>query len=393
MKNEGKRNPKIILSIIALCLISFLLGAAIVSSAPVSQTHIISAGKYPAAPDYTIWSNDDGTYYAKDAYGVLAFTGAEPGALVNSAIQAGGVSIEFTTGTFEFTTSIIANKSVSIYGQGYNQTILELNANLPYFIYVSHPHVHISDLYLEGNEHTATAIFMNGYDVDTLGVLRSVIKGNYITHFFNYSIWLDGEPADTKIIDNRVLENHYGILINSASDNEISNNEIGATISGPCLSLSSSAHNIISQNFIYMAGYNYSSGSYTAAYAGIQTSAARYEQISNNRLNDNGGEGIQLFNSNYTTITGGYISYNNRDLDTRAGIGISGAFSVYNNIGHITFNEAAGPTQDYGIREFNSADWNSITGCNAWNMVAAGIVISGANTEVANSFNGTTWIS
>lgn len=117
-------NKKTILGIISICLTSFLLGAVFVNAQVVSQTHIISAGVYPGAPSYTVWTDNAGNYYAKNSYGVLTYSTTNASYLFNS-LQATGTTFYIQKGTYDITNSItILYDHVKIQGEQRGAVIL-----------------------------------------------------------------------------------------------------------------------------------------------------------------------------------------------------------------------------------------------------------------------------
>jgi hypothetical protein len=75
---------------IALVLIACLVSSSIVYYAIAvspSSAFTISSGVYPGAPSYTVWA-EGATYYAKDSYGNISYSGTDAGTVIQSAINA-----------------------------------------------------------------------------------------------------------------------------------------------------------------------------------------------------------------------------------------------------------------------------------------------------------------
>ena len=120
---------KLFLALISIALICSLASGSIMyvvaqgGSTPIT----ITSGIYPGAPTYTLYE-DSGTYYAKNAYGVVT-SSASASTILNSAIQAlpdiqsypfytGGVGSAniLLTGTLIFNTPILVDRTCIITG-------------------------------------------------------------------------------------------------------------------------------------------------------------------------------------------------------------------------------------------------------------------------------------
>lgn len=83
---------KLLLGFFAVFLIGLLTGAFVVYAQTGPSVLTISAGNYPGAPSYTVWT-EAGTCYAKDQNGYIAYTNTNASYVINSAIVAAGASI------------------------------------------------------------------------------------------------------------------------------------------------------------------------------------------------------------------------------------------------------------------------------------------------------------
>ena len=94
---------------------SYNAGVKAQSSALTMQTH--SGGPQPGAPSYTIFT-DDGTYYAKDAYGAIT-SSTNAASLINSIISSltTGGQIYLKVGQYTITQRITLLSGVSIIGE------------------------------------------------------------------------------------------------------------------------------------------------------------------------------------------------------------------------------------------------------------------------------------
>jgi len=83
-----EKQVKNYLKIGLICLaIGLLLGTLIAFAATPSSTFYISSGVYPGAPSYTVW-REDSNYFAKDANGLIKFSGTNFTLLMENPIAA-----------------------------------------------------------------------------------------------------------------------------------------------------------------------------------------------------------------------------------------------------------------------------------------------------------------
>lgn len=78
---------KVLYFSIALTLISCLTTGALVYAFSPGNYQAIAGGAYPGASAYTIFG-DDGTYYAKNQYGQIVYSGTDAATVINDAIEA-----------------------------------------------------------------------------------------------------------------------------------------------------------------------------------------------------------------------------------------------------------------------------------------------------------------
>ena len=125
-KIQNLRNLKLGLSrVILLCLIVSVLTCGIVYSTLPTQPFTINRGIYPGANTFTIWQ--EGTeYFAKNAYGIIQYSGTNASYVINSAIN-NNHFVFITTGIYTLTSplSIAEISNLTIKGEGINNTILE----------------------------------------------------------------------------------------------------------------------------------------------------------------------------------------------------------------------------------------------------------------------------
>jgi len=90
MQNQ-KKTSKFLKKTVSLkiYLLSILMVCAVaIGGIWYAHTSSGNSGVYPGAPSYTIWTDGTGNYFAKDAYGNLAFSGKNASYVIQSAIYA-----------------------------------------------------------------------------------------------------------------------------------------------------------------------------------------------------------------------------------------------------------------------------------------------------------------
>ena len=119
--------------VVALLVVSVFLASFftyVFASSP-SATFTISSGVYPGAPSYTVFS--DGTnYYAKNSWGVIAYTGTAPDVI--NAAQASltnGGTIYLLGGEYPLgeDTIVIDNPKVFLEGENWETTKITATNN------------------------------------------------------------------------------------------------------------------------------------------------------------------------------------------------------------------------------------------------------------------------
>jgi len=111
---------KHLFAIILVCIVAFSSVGYILGSNGNGGTFTLSSGIYPGAPSYTIWV-EDAVYYAKNAYGVIEYSGTNATAVIyNSLSSADGDGFVYVTGgVYSLSSTLIIDKNGSkLYGAG-----------------------------------------------------------------------------------------------------------------------------------------------------------------------------------------------------------------------------------------------------------------------------------
>jgi hypothetical protein len=91
----------------------------------------LSSGAYPGAPSYTVWTDGAGNYYAKDAYGYLAFYGTNASLIIQQCMDTlpqlsdnyGGL-VQLTRGIYFLDAMLSIAKGCTLYGENQIATTL-----------------------------------------------------------------------------------------------------------------------------------------------------------------------------------------------------------------------------------------------------------------------------
>lgn len=119
--------------------------------------------------------------------------------------------------------------------------------------------------------------------------------------------------------------------------------------------------------------------------------------ISNNVVERNRGQGIILINCGNLSVTGNVVMNNAQNASlTAEGIRVENTnCSVF--VGNICSDDQATATQDWGITEVGTSDYNIFMACEAFSNQLANILMDTAeassNSRIVGCYNGTTWVA
>jgi len=403
-------------------------------------TFTISPGIYPGAPSFTIWK-EGSTYYAKNAYGGIEFSGTNASQVIQNALDGltsgrtwqetvllkGEIRVDSTIRIPSY--SIIDIQGTIKLADGANVNVFEnqdqTNGNS--FITIKNG---IIDLNGGQQTQASRALYIIGRTNDYIKLVDVTIKNAYsatvqlinssfseiINNFFDTS--LNGGSIgivytrQTTIAHNRFKNIYdYAITIGANSyRNEISNNLIYwfAGSHGGGIDIYGSSQNTIIGNVIrnsnrtnvypiYLhvdgannpARYNTIVGNtiFDSFHHAIALGPdSNYTTIADNVIIGTGQTGIRIADSHYLTISGNIVKYNGQEAIGDALLLDSVTYSIVT--GNIFGDRES---TRYGINEAGTSDYNVFTSLLAegTNM---GIRIVGANTQVNLCWNGTTWI-
>jgi hypothetical protein len=122
IKNMKMNYKKLSVGLLAIILIIGSYFGYVWSITP-TTTFYLSSGIYPSAATYTIWT--DGTnYFAKDAYGLIAYSGTDASTVINAALAAtgyphqGGI-VYVKSGFYSLTSTLIIPSWTTLQGEGW----------------------------------------------------------------------------------------------------------------------------------------------------------------------------------------------------------------------------------------------------------------------------------
>lgn len=117
-----KQNYKKIIGISLIINVILISLVTVLVLSPTINTFTISSGVYPSAPTYTIWV-EDSTYYAKNAYGAIDYSGTNITVIwenVRDIIPLSGGEVFFKAGIYTWSTMMFIGRSnLYIHGEGY----------------------------------------------------------------------------------------------------------------------------------------------------------------------------------------------------------------------------------------------------------------------------------
>ncbi|MEM3629101.1 MAG: hypothetical protein QXE06_06995 [Candidatus Bathyarchaeia archaeon] len=117
MKLQNQKQFIKTVMLVVIFTFAFLIGYTFGSNGS-SGSFTISSGIYPGAATYTIYKEGN-TYYAKNAYGAIEFSGTDAATVIQTTINAlNKGTILIKAGEYPLSKSLILNKTVSLCGEG-----------------------------------------------------------------------------------------------------------------------------------------------------------------------------------------------------------------------------------------------------------------------------------
>lgn len=386
---------------ISIFTIAFLIGILFTSCLTYALTPstrlTITNGIYSGAPSYTIWEEGWGKYFAKDANGLLVFSGANASEIINDAITAtygnGGGTVFLKSGAYHLDSSIILKSYVMLQGEGWGEqtapTLLQADG-ITFDVVTtdqnadSH-HITISDLKIYGGKR-GIKIGASGKTTDRPSIYNVMVWGAN-----DNGVEISEGNVGIAHVDNLYV---YGSKKNglyvSGVDHFLTHMDIGGNVSDDTQTQSAL--------YLYWAyKCTISESAFWAGDYGIYVNQAHNNRFIGDRVDLNWYDGIFLEGSMYNIFSGCAITANSMKANnTNDGIVLKGTLSYptkYNTItgcnigteyiGAYTYNHR------YAINEYSSGtgyvDWNTYVGNNVESYLGARIQINGTHSVVANN--------
>lgn len=372
-----KMNKALILKVLALCLLSALIGGIAVYASVPTTTLVLSGGNDPGGPSYTVFT-DGANYFAKNGLGEIVYSGSDSD-VIQDALDDGG-DLYLTAGTYVITTELaVSVDNQKIEGSG-KDTILSADPTLDDNVLGNSGHVEyvqVRNLAIDGNKASQTA----GCGILFADVAYSIIDGCYIYDCKEMGIqfYLDGTDTYGNVISNNYVYDcdKDGIKLRSSYNNTVTGNTVidcGATTDYYGIFDSSGGDNIISNNHVFGSGGH-----------GICAGTAENDIIDGNIASYNTRHGIFLYyNISNSVVSNNICNYNGYNGLGSASQSSSGSY-------HLVFvgNHAEGNTWS-GISLSTNCSFATVTGNTLVANVINGIDIYGCNycTISANTCNG-----
>jgi len=401
---------------LAIVLSAIVLTAVVTYVFAASSTipFTISGGNYPGAPSYTIW-REGSNYFAKNASGVIEFSGTNASQVINNALSNGG-RIFCKAGTYIIDSTLLIGDDTWLIGEGIDKTIFYLadNANCRIVNNTDqtngNTNIHIEGItfnlngqgqtasnefyfYKVGNSSLRNIKIQNGYRFalywgsgvanltdaenslnryniiegcvfdtsldDDLAIfgsfIDSVITNNFFFNADNYG--LSTRYMKRTVIDSNIFKgNKHGIGLESVANIVISNNEVYLSDSSGIFIID--VNSVANYNITITGNIVYNNGLNTAVDGeGIRIRNAYGVTITGNIISGNGLDGIRLEGINKAVISNNIIESNNqREISNHGGIHIKNAttgLALDSAYIIISNNQIHGSPQKWGIYESN----------------------------------------
>jgi parallel beta-helix repeat protein len=412
---EMKLTRKLFVAILLTAiLVSSVVTYIFASSSTITYT--ISAGNYPGAPNYTVWS--EGTnYFAKNASGVTAFSGTDPTSVLQSVMSViGGGKIFIQAGIYLFTTPLYILSNVTLIGSG-----LEFNGYYGTVFYQTFNESaqgwHALLTFQDGTQwakvediHFRLAGGCSGHAVEIYGRYNT-INHCMFSYFNNDTIRILNGTSYS--YENWVTKNMisgcggHGIYVSSSEnyiEENVIDNSLAADATKSCVYVTNYWGNIIYDNH-FMSG---------KVCTGVELSSTTSSTKIMRNWFDNLYEGLRARGYGHMVVDNEFAiaAYNNLNwyavnstIENNKFSYASYATTGYSeivlqsgaNANLISGNQFTGleyGTNLYGaIKELSGADYNVIIGDYAYYVNAPAIIKTGSNTKVDLCWNGTNWIS
>lgn len=363
-------NKKILTGILSIFLIGIFCGAVIVYGQTPTNTHIISAGIYPGADQYTVWT-DSGFTYAKNVYGSIVYSSSNASYVFNSVLDGGMKAVKVLNGTYGISAPIVVDTGTHFYGESTRGVILSQTATMSDIIITEsttevEQNIEINNFWIDGNGLGTTTTGIN------LRCYRGMVHDVWVYEVTGVGIGTSGFSVSNQAIENQFYNNivedtgNTGIVIGSyAPDNHVYDN----IVARPGL------YGILTYGWDTQI---YSNHVYASVNCGIEATTT-LSHIQNNFVEGAGYMGIHVIDGNHNSLIGNIVDKSASSI----GIGISGS-NYTMVVGGSSGNLFGTPTQEYGVYIDVNSGYNTVSGVNLFNNTIAALFIDAGTLKQTN---------
>ena len=372
--------------VLILCLIVAVFTAGIVVATSPTQPFTINRGIYPGAVSFTIWE-EDGTYFAKNPYGVIAYSGTDAATIINTVIASVSLEADISNsqtikfiGTFVVSDTILLVSNYTIYDGGY--FVMATGANCDMFYAGANTSgladytpgqigITMQNMVINGNKAENTA----GNGIVWECIHKSTMRNMYIYDLPYDGLLLTGSAGQYCVHGGTDNLYDYDVRIYACNRNGIE--ALYQGMSNFNCWVAANSWNGLS---MYECDENYVRGSYrdTVSVDGkdILLNSCNLNQIIGVIANS-GGYGLYLTASTENSIVGGHYSEHDH-----CGLYINGHGNMIVNV------FGSSDVAEGGLVETGGTN-NTVLGC----QFLDNFYMDGTNYHAVACWNGTNWIN
>jgi hypothetical protein len=388
--------------VLIIIVIAIVLSVGI-TKALTTQPFTVSMGIYPAAPSFTVW-DQDGTLYAKNSFGVIAYTGTNASNLIQQCLDNGNKTL-VTSGFYTIDAPITLNAWNWLEGDGGTYFHLDTNVNDYMFKFDSDSHdVRLKNFRCYGNgasqsgsEDSNGIIFASSltYDVWITDCAFYTWKGcavNFtgVNHFYidrcifdsygtgavrgKTAIFLSGttEAHISNIVFERVETGIHSMNGDRIVMSDITGTHGDFTTGADNAIYFQSTHNIEVNNVVL----KYWEGS------GVTLTGVENVTLNNVFSKYCVTDSVLIYNTNYTVASNFQLGNSDTGL-------YLGGVCLHNTFVNVLSYE----NTQQGVYESAISDYNIYNNIDTYFNGAPGISTQGTNTHTVNSWNSTSWVT
>jgi len=358
---------KLIVSTITIALVVATASSVITYVVAQSGLGVSTLSKinFAGSPDFTVFTDGNGSYYAENVYREIEFSGTDSARVINDALGSGR-HVFLSSGTYNIDSSIrLSQIDNCLSGDGWS-TILTTSLNID-MVVMSGMFSEISNLAINGDKGSSNdGIYISGQRcrVDNVQIKNTYdgidVSGTSSMYALSTSV---SRCQIEQIAGNGINTANY------ASDSVVCENTIG-NCSLDAIALSSGGSSaVITGNELW------------GSENGLVLYGARGCTVTGNRIDYNLYDGILVQYTTDNAVTGNNIYCNSMGVpDTYVGVELAG--SRYITVSGNHFGLSSGETQKFAVLEDGSSNYNAVTRntCEPNPNQSCDILIIGANS-------------